>query len=127
MTRDPASPATKPFPIRLTFEERAQLEHDAAGMPLGAYVRSKVFGGKGGVPYKRSARIKDETNLGRVLGLLGASRLSQNVSHLAKLARSGALPVTAETERELRTACADIASMRYHLLKALGQKPARPR
>lgn len=31
-----------PFSLRLKFEERAQLEADAAGMPLGAYVRSRL-------------------------------------------------------------------------------------
>lgn len=118
---------TKPFPIRLTFEERAQLEHDAAGMPLGAYVRSKVLrGGNGGGPRTATRRVKEETELARVLGLLGASRLSQDLNALTKLAQTGSLPVTQDLERELRRACSDIASMRYHLLKALGQRPARP-
>lgn len=33
-----------PFSLRLTVEERARLEADAAGKPLGAYVRSRLFG-----------------------------------------------------------------------------------
>jgi len=32
-----------PFSLRFTFEERAQLEKDAAGMSLGAYIRSRIF------------------------------------------------------------------------------------
>ena len=31
-----------PFSLRLTFEERAKLERDAAGMALGAYMRSRL-------------------------------------------------------------------------------------
>ena len=30
-----------PFSLRLTFEERARLEKEAAGMALGAYIRLK--------------------------------------------------------------------------------------
>ena len=32
-----------PFSLRLTFEERARLERDAGDMPLGAYIRSRLF------------------------------------------------------------------------------------
>jgi len=32
-----------PFSLRLTFEERAQLEREAGDMPLGAYIRSRLF------------------------------------------------------------------------------------
>jgi len=37
---------TVPFSLRLTFEERAQLEKEAAGMPLGRYIRQKALDGK---------------------------------------------------------------------------------
>jgi len=33
-----------PFSLRLSFEERARLERDAAGMSLGAYIRERLFG-----------------------------------------------------------------------------------
>ena len=35
-----------PFSLRLTFEERALLEQAAGDMPLGAYIRSKLFEGE---------------------------------------------------------------------------------
>ncbi|WP_347312494.1 hypothetical protein [Defluviimonas sp. SAOS-178_SWC] len=34
-----------PFPLRLSFDERGILEHDAAGQALGAYIRERLFGG----------------------------------------------------------------------------------
>ncbi len=34
---------TSPFCLRLTSEERALLEREAAGLPLGEYVRQRVF------------------------------------------------------------------------------------
>ena len=39
--------ALPPYLIRLTFEERAALENAAAGMPLGAFVRERLFGEEG--------------------------------------------------------------------------------
>ncbi|WP_171098166.1 hypothetical protein [Ruegeria sp. HKCCD7255] len=33
-----------PFSLRLTFEERAKLEEAANGLPLGAYIKAKLFG-----------------------------------------------------------------------------------
>jgi len=35
-----------PFSLRLTFEERAQLEAAAGGEPLGAYIKSVLFDGE---------------------------------------------------------------------------------
>ena len=33
----------KPFSLRLSFDERGILEHDAAGKALGAYIRERLF------------------------------------------------------------------------------------
>tara|TARA_R110002073_G_scaffold144546_2_gene296672 strand:+ start:78 stop:404 length:327 start_codon:yes stop_codon:yes gene_type:complete len=38
---------TPPFSLRLTFEERARLEQLTGDMPLGSYIKKKVFDGKG--------------------------------------------------------------------------------
>ncbi|MEJ7926700.1 hypothetical protein WG908_08030 [Sphingobium sp. AN641] len=54
------------------------------------------------------------------MALLGQSRLSSNVNQLAKAANSGSLPVTPETESDLRHACRDIAEIRRMLMRALG-------
>lgn len=115
-----------PFSLRLSFEERARLVRDAAGMSLGAYIRERLFG-EDVAPRKTRGKfpVKDHEALGRVLGALGSSRLSSNLNQLAKAANTGSLPVTPETEAELREACAAVLVMREELLLALGRGPGR--
>lgn len=88
-----------PFSLRLTFEERAALEKAAAGMPLGAYIRSRLFDGR--IPQRRTRGkfpVKDHAALGQVLGQLGKSRPANNLNQLARAANTGSLPVTPDTE-----------------------------
>lgn len=109
-----------PFSLRLTFEERARLEQDAAGMALGAYVREQLFGDDV-APRKTRGKfaVKDHEALGRVLAALGASHLSNNLNQLARAVNTGSLPVTPETEHDLAEACAAVQEMRQALLTAL--------
>lgn len=109
-----------PFSLRLTFEERARLEQDAAGMALGAYVRKQLFGNDV-APRKTRGKfpVKDHEALGHVLASLGASRPSNNLNQLARAVNTGSLPVTPETEHDLAEACAAIQEMRQALLTAL--------
>lgn len=120
-----------PFCLRLTFEERTRLEDEAGNMAIGAYIRLKLFGTPPATPDGRPPEkpprrprqpIKDDIALGRVAGLLGQSRLSQNLNQLAHAVNSGSLPVTPETETALQSACADVARMRHELLRALGKR-----
>lgn len=108
-----------PFSLRLTFEERAALEKMAGDMPLGAYIKAVLFDGAPHKVKRKPSAVSDPEALGRVLGALGKSRLSQNMNQLAKASNMGSLPVTPETEDEIRQACADIAAMRAELLLAL--------
>lgn len=113
--------APVPFSLRLTFEERAALEQAAGDMPLGAYIRSQVFKGKKTRRRRHRKRpIKDHQVLGQLLGLLGEARLANNLNQLAKAANTGSLPVTPETEKAIREACAEVHAMRKLLLGALG-------
>jgi hypothetical protein len=113
--------ALVPFLVRLTCEERARLEHDATGMSLGAYIRLRLFGENAALRKSRGRQpVKDHEALGRVLGALGGSRLSQNLNQLAKAVNTGSLPVTPETERDLKEACASVALLRAELMRALG-------
>ena len=110
-----------PFSLRLTFEERAQLEQEAGNMPLGAYIRERMFKNPDLAPRRRGKRpVKDYQALAKVLGELGRSRLANILSQLAKAANSGSLPVTTQTEVELRLACAAIQAIRHDLIEALG-------
>ena len=112
-----------PLSLRLTLEERRQLENKAAGMSLGGYIRACLFGGNGPIIKKQARgqyRVKDYKALAEVLAKLGASRLSSNLNQLAKAANSGSLPVTPETENALQAACRDIRAVKRLLMTALG-------
>lgn len=109
-----------PFSLRLTFEERAKLERDAAGMALGAYIRSRLLDPETVAPRKRGKfPVKDHQALAQLLGLLGQSRLANNVNQLARAANTGSLAVTPDTEEALMSATADIHHMRQLLIQAL--------
>jgi hypothetical protein len=95
---------------------------EAAGAPLGAYIKAKALGGE--VPRRRAvpASIEDRAALGQVLALLGRSRISNNLNQLAYAVNIGSLPVTPETEAELMSAISDVREVRALLLAALGLK-----
>ena len=110
-----------PFSVRLTPCERAQIEQAAGDMPLGVYVRSVLLGERG--QRRRNAKkapVQDQRALAEVLARLGQSRLSSNVNQLAKAANSGSLPVNPDTEVAIKTACAELKTMRRLLMSALG-------
>lgn len=112
-----------PFSLRLSVEERAALDRAAGSEPLGAYIRSRLFSEDAALPAPRRRRrevVADHAALGRVLGALGQSRLSNNLNQIAKAAHLGALPMSDDLAAELRDACADIAAMRADLMRALG-------
>lgn len=109
-----------PFSLRLTFEQRTQLEREAGDMSLGGYIHSRLFNDKSAPQRRRrTSPIKDHEALARVLGKLGEARLSSNLNQLAKAVNTGSLPVTPETEAALMEAAAHIQEMRRMLIEAL--------
>jgi len=113
-----------PFSIRFTFEERARLDADRGSRALSTHIREKLFG-DGATPRKRpgNSPVGDAEALGRVLGALGASRLSSNLNQLAKAVNTGSLPVSPEVDAELMEACQEVQELRADLLRALGKMP----
>lgn len=113
-----------PFSLRLTYEERARLDAERGSKTLAAYIRERLFGVDAAPRKKRgNSPVQDKEALGRMAGALGQSRLSQNMNQLAKAVNSGSLPVTPETEAEIKEACREISEMRAALLAALGKVP----
>ena len=113
-----------PFSLRLTYEERARLDAERGSKTLAAYIRERLFGANAAPRKKRgNSPVQDKEALGRMAGALGQSRLSQNMNQLAKAVNSGSLPVTPETEAEIKEACREISEMRAELLAALGKVP----
>ncbi len=113
---------TPPFSLRLTFEQRARLEQDAAGSSLSAYIHERLFGVEAPPARRKRGKspVKDQQAIAELLAKLGQSRLSSNLNQLARLANMGALPVTPETETAIIEAAEDVAAMRKLLIEALG-------
>ncbi|MEO1190237.1 MAG: hypothetical protein AAFY02_00640 [Pseudomonadota bacterium] len=110
-----------PFSLRLNKEERTKLETAAAGLPLGHFIKAKLFDGdltprrtRGHTP------VKDHAALARALGLLGNLRLANNLNQLAKAVNMGTLSLSPEIEEELLATCAAVLAIRMELMKALG-------
>ena len=117
-----------PLSLRLTEEQRAELERRAGRKPLGGYVKECLFDGGG--PSKPSRRraspLKDQQALASALRALGRSELVGKISNLRRASDDGALRLTPEAEQALRQACADISAMRRDLVKALGLRAEIP-
>lgn len=79
-----------PLSIRLTVEVRVALENATAGMPLGAFVRERLFE-EDLTPRRTRGKnpVKDHQELGRAQALLGATRPSSNLNQLAKAVNTG--------------------------------------
>ena len=123
MTTSDKKKAPSPFSLRLSIEERQRLEQQAVGSSLGEYIRSCIFADDAPVNKTRGRfPVQDEQALSQLLGMLGQSRIPQNINQLAKAANSGSLPVTPDTKKQLYEACRAIAWMRHQLVTALGIK-----
>ncbi len=113
-----------PFCIRLSEEQRTRLANEAAGAPLGAYIKSKALG----EPLRKrqtGLSVEDRKALAKTLALLGKSRLSSNLNQLAHAANIGSLPMTPETENFLHDCLRDVREIRGLLMRALGLKTER--
>jgi hypothetical protein len=110
-----------PFSLRLSEAERSKLLAEAAGVPLGGYIKAKVLG-TAPLKSRRSGglAVEDRQALSQALALLGKSRLSQNLNQIAHAVNIGVLPVTPETEEDLRASLQAVQDMRTLLMRALG-------
>ena len=107
--------------IRLTAEEEAMLEEASAGMSKSDYGRLCIFGEKTKPRRTRGKHpVKDHKALSKVLAMLGASRIPNNLNQLAKAVHTGALVLSPEVKTTLLNACADIREIKEMLIKALG-------
>lgn len=89
-----------PLSVRLGPKERERLEQDAGEMSLASYIRSRLFDSTVEPNRKHMKRgrfpVKDHQALAQLMGLLGQSRIANNVNQLARAANTGTLPVTPE-------------------------------
>lgn len=104
-----------PLSIRVTEDEKRQLEKLAGDQSINAYVRSKILGDKS----KRNAPCRE--TLARLLARMGETEIGPSLRTLARSAEIGALIVDAETKAQLNTALVAIITMRTELIKALSR------
>ncbi|MGH1466133.1 MAG: plasmid mobilization relaxosome protein MobC [Cognatishimia sp.] len=112
-----------PFSVRLTPEERAQLENQAGSMPLASYIKSVVFAAE--APKYRKRRkppVVEQQLLAEVLARLGQTRHANNLNQIAKHLNQGTLIVDPELEQDLKAAVVEVAYIRAMLIEALGVK-----
>lgn len=117
---DHKSPRPAPFSLRLTPEERSQLEAQAGGMPLASYIKSVVFAAE--APKYRSRRkppVAEQQLLAEVLARLAQTKHANNLNQIAKHLNLGTLVIDPELEDDLKRAVAEVAWMRATLMKAL--------
>ena len=117
-----------PLSLRLTEDQRAELERRAGRKPLGGYVKECLFQPTG-APRKACAAVspvKDHQALARVLRALGSSELTKAIAGILRASDSRALRLTPESEQALQQACADISAIRRDLVKALGLRAEIP-
>ena len=117
-----------PLSLRLTEDQRAELERRAGRKPLGGYVKECLFQSTGAPRKARAAvsPVKDHQALARVLRALGSSELTKALAGILRASDSRAQHISPESEQALRQACADISAIRRDLVKALGLRAEIP-
>jgi hypothetical protein len=125
--RSKSSPTAKPkrrapFSLALGDEERAQLKAAAGDLPLGTYIKGRLFEDLPAVPRQSKRPMVDRAALAKILGMLGQSRLSNNMNQIARASNKGILPLTPELIKDLNAACDEIKAMRGLLIDALGAR-----
>lgn len=103
--------------IRLTPDERASIDEDAAraGLTAGSFVRQVLLG----APAPRQVR-RPPVERGELVRLLGAlGHIGGNLNQLAHLANTG-LPIGRQA---LLEALSGLATVRDAILRALGRAP----
>jgi hypothetical protein len=109
--------------LRLSLEDHARLQELSDGMALSTYIRAKALGET--LPRRKprsSTSVLDKQALAQILGLLGQSRIANNLNQLAYHANIGSLTMDDETRGQISEAHSHIVFLRQTLIKALGLK-----
>jgi len=107
--------------LRLADEEREILRKRAGRLSVSAYIRQCLFGKDTTLRKTRNPdAVKDSHALARLLGLMGKTRIADNLESLAREARSGAILLDDVTLRQIDEACRLVRAMRDQLVAALG-------
>lgn len=109
--------------LRFSRDDYELLQELADGMALAVYIRAKALSED--LPRKRrgsGGSIADKQALSQILGLLGQSRIANNLNQLAYHANVGSLVVDENVRAQISEAYDHVLVIRKLLLKALGTR-----
>lgn len=112
-----------PFSIRLSEDERERLIAAAGGIPLGSYIKATML--DRAPPIRRRASLlpkQDKRTLAKALALFARSRIANNLNQLARAANIGTLPLTPETEADLKEALRLVRRLHALMMDGLGYR-----
>ena len=119
--RKASSKSAPRITLRLSIEEDEKLKELSSGMAVSAYVRDQLFGSNVSRRKRRShVPVKDQAAMSQALGLLGKTRIANNLNQLAHHANTGSLLIDDETLRQIDDAYSHVMAMRNSLIRALG-------
>lgn len=122
--KQPTHKTTRSCPrvtLRLSVEDHARLKELAGSMALATYIRAQVLGKT--LPKRKprsTASVADKQALAQILGLLGQSRIANNLNQLAYHANVGSLAIDDETKVQIHEAYDHVLLIRTTLINALG-------
>ena len=109
--------------VRLSDQDHARLMELAEGAALATYIRAKALGDDLPCRKRRSvASVADKQALAQILGLLGQSRIANNLNQLAYHANIGALEMDDEVRAQIHEGYEHVLFMRQALMRALGMR-----
>ncbi len=112
------------FSLRLSEEERKKLDEMAGDMPLGFYIRSRLFDTPSPRRYAPAKRKQaDQVMLEKIWVELRRQYISSNLNRIMRAIEEHDLEVPADLEMELRILRSDLRLLRRDILKALGRDP----
>lgn len=113
-----------PLSLRLSSEQRNELEQFAGELPLGSYIKEQLF--KGSTKPRsfraRGGAVEDRKLLGQVLRALGSANIIKTIGNLRDADDNQVLIMSDAANFAVHQACRDIAIMRRDLVVALGLK-----
>jgi len=107
--------------LRFSPDDYEHLKHLADGIALATYIRAKVIERE--LPRQKprsTTSVADKQALAQILGLLGQSRIANNLNQLAHHANIGSLVMDENTQAQISEAYDHVLFLRKTLITALG-------
>ncbi len=109
-----------PFSLRLTVEERKRLDAIAGDMPVGVFIRSRLFDAPS--PRRRMTRRMhaDQALLAKIWVELRHQHISKNLNRVMKAIEEEDLETSDQLEMQLHLLRSDLRRLRRYIREALG-------